>query len=148
MVGNIGSRRRFNYTVMSDTVNVASRLEGANKYYGTAIMASETTVAQTGDSFAWRELDAIKVIGRGEAIKVFEPLAERGAENAGQAKVATAYAEGLACWRARDFAKAADAFGRTAEIDTASALFGKRAGALAANPPPTDWSPVNILEGK
>ncbi len=133
---------------MSDTVNVASRLEGANKYYGTAIMASETTMAQAGDSFAWRELDAIRVLGRGEAIKVFEPLAEKGEESEEQAKAAAAYAEGLACWRAREFAKAADAFGRTADIDPASALFGKRARALAANPPPPDWTPVNILEGK
>jgi adenylate cyclase len=148
VVGNIGSRRRFNYTVMSDTVNVASRLEGANKYYGTAIMASETTVAQTGESFAWRELDAIRVMGRGEAIKVFEPLAERGAESAEQAKVATAYAEGLACWRAREFAKAADAFDGVAKIDPTSALFAKRAKALSANPPPPDWTPVNTLEGK
>ncbi|WP_314959408.1 adenylate/guanylate cyclase domain-containing protein [Bradyrhizobium cosmicum] len=148
VVGNIGSRRRFNYTVMSDTVNVASRLEGANKYYGTAIMASETTMVQTGDAFAWRELDAIKVMGRGEAIKVFEPLAEKGAESAGRTKVTAAYAEGLACLRAREFAKAAEAFGRTAEIDPASALFEKRARAHAANPPPSDWTPVNILEGK
>ncbi|WP_441234131.1 CHASE2 domain-containing protein [Bradyrhizobium sp. 930_D9_N1_4] len=148
VVGNIGSRRRFNYTVMSDTVNVASRLEGANKYYGTAIMASETTMAQTGDSFAWRELDAIRVMGRGEAIKVFEPRAGKDTESAEQAKVAAAYAEGLACWRAREFAKAADAFGRAAEADPASALFAKRAKSLAANPPPPDWTPVNTLEGK
>jgi adenylate cyclase len=54
----------------------------------------------------------------------------------------------LACWRARDFAKAAAAFDGLAKVDPPSALFAKRANALAANPPPPDWTPVNTLEGK
>jgi adenylate cyclase len=148
VVGNIGSRRRFNYTVMSDTVNVASRLEGANKYYGTSIMASGMTVAQTGNAVAWRELDAIKVKGRDEPIKVYEPLAKGYQETEEQGKIAAAYAEGLKCWRAREFAKAVEWFDRTAGVDLPSALFRKRASDLAANPPPADWAPVNTLEGK
>jgi adenylate cyclase len=88
------------------------------------------------------------VLGRGEAIKVFEPLADKGAESVDQTKAATAYAEGLACWRVRDFAKAVEAFEDAAASDLASALFAKRARRLAANPPPNEWTPVNTLEGK
>ena len=78
LVGNFGSRRRFNYSVMSDAVNLASRLEGANKFYGTTVIASETTVALTGEAFAWRELDAIRVKGRTQALKIYELLARVG----------------------------------------------------------------------
>jgi class 3 adenylate cyclase len=148
LVGNIGSRRRFNYSVMSDAVNVASRLEGANKYYGTSIIASETTVAATGAAFAWRELDAIRVKGRTTPVKIYELVAETGRETPQQQEAAAAYAQGLTHWRAREFEPAATSFSRVAEFDKPSALFLARARELAKSSPAAEWEPVNALDSK
>jgi adenylate cyclase len=142
LVGNFGSRKRFNYSVMSDAVNLASRLEGANKFYGTSIIASETTVALSGDAFAWRELDTVRVKGRTQALKIYELLAQP------QAALGANYAEGLAHWRAREFNLAEKCFGRSAETDRPAAIFRERARDLAAQSPEAEWDPIRTLQEK
>src|SRR6202158_786173 len=112
---------------MSDAVNVASRLEGANKFYGTSIAASEMTVALTGSKFAWRELDAIRVQGRSTPVKIYELLAEAGQETPQQVTAAAAYAEGLAHWRGREFDAAVKCFERVSGAANPSALSLSRA---------------------
>ena len=145
LVGNFGSQRRFNYSVMSDAVNVASRLEGANKFYGTTIIASDTTVALAGEAFAWRELDTIRVKGRTQSLKIYELLATVSELTPSQTTALADYGAGLSHWRAGEFDLAARCFDRSATQDRPSALFRQRARQAADTAPDPNWEPVRSL---
>ncbi|MFT3843270.1 MAG: adenylate/guanylate cyclase domain-containing protein [Myxococcaceae bacterium] len=135
-LGNLGSSQVMSYTAMGDSVNLASRLEGLNKQYGTAILVSEDTFAAAKPANA-REIDRVRVKGRAAPVGVFELYDPAKAPAAALAR----YAEGLAHYRARRFTEAVAAFdaARTAGDGACAEKMSSRAKELLAHPPGPDW---------
>jgi adenylate cyclase len=155
VVGNMGSDLRFNYSVLGDPVNLASRLEGQSKNYGLPIILGSKTASGLRDKFAILELDCITVKGKTEPESVFTVLGRAdvaGSENFG--RLNHTVAEMLDRFRRQDFAGAADSITRCREIEDSFGighlldLYSERIRIFLQSPPPLDWNGVFVLDTK
>lgn len=149
VAGNMGTSTIFNYTIIGDSVNLASRLEAANKEYGTTIIVGEETWRRTHARFEGRELDWIRVKGRSAPVAIYELAAEAGQLDEKRAEVFRQFAVGLDLYRARRWSEAAAAFRRALDQDPQdgpSLTFKGRCEAYQARPP-HEWDGVHLMGG-
>ena len=143
LVGSIGSDVMMSYTVMGDVVNLASRLEGANKAYGTRNLVCGRTVAAAGTAIEVREIDRVVVAGQTRPEVIFEILGREGELTPQQQALRDSYREGLAAYRERRWDDALGALDASLEAlpgDGPSMTLIERIESLKASPPPQDWN--------
>ncbi|MBT3345673.1 MAG: HAMP domain-containing protein [Gemmatimonadetes bacterium] len=151
LVGNMGSDQSKSYTVLGDTVNIASRLKGVCKQYGATILMTEETHRMTENTMETRELDLVQVVGREEPVRVYELLGRRGSIDSGLEDLRDRFERGLEAYRQQDWDSAQAHFEGCLEItanDGPTAQYLERVRHLRAEPPGDTWDGVWHLTHK
>jgi class 3 adenylate cyclase len=148
VVGNMGTQKKMNYTIISNAVNLASRLEGVNKQYGTWILASDSTIQETKGKLLTRRLDRVKVVGINEATLIHEILELKSDATDALFELVYLFHKALDIYDNRNWKDAGNAFEQVLKLypnDGPSKLFADRCRQYQEYPPPADWDgSVNI----
>ena len=148
--GSVGSKSRMDFTSIGDTVNLAARLEGANKAYGSKAIITEAVYEKLKDTFVCRELDFITVKGKSEPVRIFEILQTKAMASDKLYDIKDLFEKGLNFYRKQDWDKALQMFHSCNEKyqDMPSVVFIDRISHFKTNPPPKKWDGVFVMNVK